>query len=107
MQLNRLLSSLLVAASLAGAGASGGCVVRGEADPGVVVESEPPPPQEEVVVERPGFTFIRGRHYWVNGRWEWRGGRYERERPGQVWEAGRWDRRGRGHVWVEGRWRRR
>jgi hypothetical protein len=90
----------------------GACTVEGQAHvvapvpvATVEVNEAPPPPQEEVVVERPGYFFIRGRHEWVGGRYVWRPGRYEAVRSGQAWEAGRWEQRGGRHVWVEGRWR--
>ncbi|MEO8698860.1 MAG: YXWGXW repeat-containing protein [Kofleriaceae bacterium] len=89
-----------------------GCLVSGRAHvsaPVAVVEVDeapPPPPPRRVVVSRPGFVYIEGRHVYRGGRYVWVDGRYERARGGQRWVDGHWTRGRRGHVWVEGHWTR-
>jgi hypothetical protein len=100
-----LLFATLVALPLTG------CVVRTRAHvaaPVAVVEIDeaPPPPPRRVIVQRPGYVYIEGRHVYRGGRYVWVDGRYERARGGHRWVQGHWTRGRRGHVWVEGHWSR-
>src|SRR4029077_4864215 len=75
------LSSLILAASLAGGTGVVLPAAYAHGDAYVVAE-EPPAPREEVVVDRPGYVYIRGHWGRDHGRWAWSSGRYERERHG-------------------------
>jgi hypothetical protein len=102
----RTMMKLALVATLAGS--AGGCTMSAHGrlrGPAVYVETAPPPPPpRRVVVYRPGYIWIEGRHQWNGNRYIWQDGYYERERAGHVYQPGRWERRGRGHVWIEGRW---
>ena len=111
--MKNIVGSLLIASSLLGVSALGGCVVRGHAHASFIapapvavveVDEEPPPPRVVTFETRPGFVWIEGRWYRQGGRWEWRDGYYERERANTVFIQGHWENNGRRHRWVEGRW---
>lgn len=109
MQLKKLLTGVLIAATAAVSGCSGSIRTSGGgvyASTAVVYD---PPPAPRVVISpapRAGFVYIQGR--WVhnrNGRWTWRDGYWERERVGYYYAPGRWTRRpAGGFIWVDGRW---
>lgn len=110
MKKQTLISSLLIAASLA---FLTGCTVYEQAPPpqpqSVVVEDSPPPPQVEVVPVAPGpldvWYWVPGAYVW-RGHWVWAEGRWAaRPHRGAVWVAGGWAYHGHHREWIEGHWR--
>jgi hypothetical protein len=98
------LLALLVSAAISG------CVVvpdQGHYAGGVVMVA-PPPLREEVigVAPEPGYVWIAGYWSWVGGRHEWVEGHWARGRPGYHWVRHVWVRQGDGWRMHEGHWER-
>jgi hypothetical protein len=98
------LLALLVSAAISG------CVVvpdQGHYAGGVVMVA-PPPLREEVigVAPEPGYVWIAGYWSWVGGRHEWVEGHWARGRPGYHWVRHSWARQGDGWRMHEGHWER-
>jgi hypothetical protein len=97
----RLLASVLLASTLAGASA---CTVRASTRPVYVVDQPPPEPRAARVSHRPGMVYIQGRWEMRDGKWIWRDGMWRRERPNYVWVQGRWVSHGGRWQWHPGHW---
>lgn len=71
---------------------------------GQVSQIPPPPPRPEDGSPKPGFVWMRGHWYPLEGAWEWADGRYLKERPGMMWLDGRWEMSAGEWHFVPGRW---
>ena len=80
------------------------CVIRAQARPAYVVDTQPPAPQYENRPARAGQIWVQGKWEWRANRWQWRRGHYVANRAGRTYEPGRWEQRGNRWHWIQGRW---
>lgn len=102
----RLLKTTALLATLALAGSTAGCYVRG--GPGllaamagtaivtaaIVSSAQPPPPPRVVYVPAPRRGYVWQSGYWMRDRhrWVWVEGAWVSESPGYAWVPTHWER---------------
>ncbi|WP_322045869.1 YXWGXW repeat-containing protein [Paraburkholderia sp. J67] len=97
--LRKPLQSMLVAATLALAGASA------FAQTVIIAPQAPPPPRmESVPPARAGYAWDPGHWRWDHGAYVWAPGHWQPVRVGHRWVPGHWIEHGPNWHWVPGHW---